>query len=76
MSPFVTDDVRGVIVGARFQGKGYCFTGKISCDLLIVFDPGIDDQSTVCGDQPGETAEGMTDVIEILEEIKMVFFYI
>ena len=36
----------------------------------------IDDQGSVCGKQLGKSAEGMTDIVNILKEIQMVCIHI
>ena len=36
----------------------------------------VDDQSAICREQRGKLMEGVADIINIFEEIHMVFFYV
>ena len=47
-------------------------TGKIFDDLFIMRGICIDDQCSVSGKQLGKFAEGMTDVINILEKVQVI----
>ena len=56
--------------------KGHHLARQPAADLLIVFDITVNDQKSLFIQLLCKQAEGMTDIIQILEEIQMVCFYI
>ena len=58
------------------QAKGDDLAGKTFCDLLIVRDLTVDDQSTVCLGIACKLVERGTHICQIFEEIQMFCFYI
>ena len=73
---FIIGNVRSKIIGVVRKTEGKYFTGQPFRDFRKIVDFAVDNQGAVCGQKLGETAEGSPDVVDILKEIEMVFFYI
>ena len=73
---FVVGYVRGKIIGIVRKAEGKYLTGQPFRNFRKIADFTIDNQGAVCGQKLGKTAEGSPNVVDILKEIKMVFFYI
>ena len=54
----------------------YHIAGKSALYLGIIFNISVDDKRAVVWEESRKLMEGMTDILQVLEEIKMVFFYI
>ena len=72
----VEGNILSYIISRVFQSAGNDLAGKVFGDLFIVRNITADDQSSVSGQFFSKQLEGMADIIQILEEIKMVRVYI
>ena len=72
MAKFVISNVCGCVFSIVFQTVGDHFTWKIFCDHFVFWCICINDESTFCREKFCKFAEGMTDIINIFEEIKMI----
>ena len=72
MAKFVISNVCGCVFSIVFQTVGDHFTWKIFCDHFVFWCICIDDECTFCREKFCKFAEGMTDIINIFEEIKMI----
>ena len=73
---FIISDIVGSVICFFLQTVGDDLTWKLLYDLLVFRSVGIDDQCAVCRKKLSKSAEGMTDVINILKEIQMISIYI
>ena len=58
------------------MSKGNHPAWQTAADLLVILNITVDDQKSLLIQLLRKQAEGMADIIEILEEIQMVCFYI
>ena len=73
---FIISNVLWIIITGIGKAKGDDLAGKTFCDLLIVRDLTVDDQSTVCLGIACKLVERGTHICQIFEEIQMFCFYI
>ena len=71
---FVKCNILSSIITLRFQTVGNDMTWQTVCNLRYIADLTIDNKNVVCVKLLCKLAERMTDVVDILEEIKMILF--
>ena len=73
----VIADVRGTVISRRsVHGIGDDAAGQALCDLIVIGNVRIDDETAVRGDQLRKFPEGTADIGKILKKVQMIFFYI
>ena len=72
MSKFIISNAVSSVISFFFQAVGDDPARKVPDDLFVFRSICIDDQCTVCRKKFCESAEGMTNIINILEEIQMI----
>ena len=72
MCEFVKRNIGSIIIAGSVHTVGYDLAGQSFCQLIQVFNLTVDDQRAVVRQQLGKFAEGMTDVVNILEKVQMV----
>ena len=73
--PVIGNVLRGVVVFCAHT-EGNDLLGKAFYDIAGVFHVAVDDDLSVRRCLGSENVEGMFDVIDIFEEIHVIFFYI
>ena len=76
MTIFVISDIGCLIVGIMLKTISNDLAWKITYDILIFRCICIDDQCAVSRKELCETAERMTDIINVLEEIQMICIHV
>ena len=69
---FVKSNILCGIITFRFQAVSDNVTWQTFCYLSNIVDFTVDDKDTIFIQLLGELSEGMTDIVDIFEEIQMV----
>ena len=72
----VIGNICSTVITLTAVSKGNYPAWQTAADLLVILNITVDDQKSLFIQLLGKQAEGMTDIIQILEEIQMVCFYI
>ena len=73
---FIIGNIPCLIICILFQTIGDHIAGKVADDLFVSGRVCINDQSSVSRKKLGKTAEGMTDIINILKKVQMIGIYV
>ena len=76
MSVFIPGDICGCIICLMLQTIGENMTWKATGNSLVFRCISIDDQSSVRRKKLSKFPEGMTDIVNILEEVQMVGIHV
>ena len=76
MAELVVGDIRSMVIRALLRTKGHDAAGKPFCNLLVIGNAAVDNQKALGGKKLREPSERAADIVQILKEIHVVFFYI